>query len=771
MKSYTLAQRLAIRIMIVLAVMTSINTCIIYLSVKDSMDNEAEEHYKGVLMRSREELRRALSEVYVATRNSMSELERDIDNPERTTEHLRHMLTISANRRITSCDVYYAPEYLNRKGQCVVPYAVRDSAKKVSVGDMGADCRTCHKELWYWRAANDSAGTWMEMSYGQDVVTEKETQHGMMVSNVVPLHNKDGRFAALLRTNMSLDFIYEKLQRISADGSGAYGVIIDRQGHFIAHPSQQYIAANGPEHDALAATGQQLAGLMKGEEGIVRTDIDGVPSWMYYHTIRHVNWIIAIVVPQEALIRNGWLLNTLIIVIMVTGLLAILVMSYSVIRRTTRPLHRFASVVDMVAHGELDTPLPIVTTHDEVSRIYQAFANMQQSLIRYMERLRETTAQKAAIDNELEIANKIQMDMLLKDYPPFPERSDIDIYTLLTPAREVGGDFYDYLLQGDKLSFCISDVSGKGVPAALIMAVMRYMFRNAARTATQPADIVNILNESLCVEQSEGLFVSMFVGILDLKTGMLEYCNAGHEVPLLKSLRGPLPVERNLPVGTLEDWKYVAQTTQLMAGDMLFLFTDGLCDARNASGQLYSRKRITDYADQHFEETPRQLVEGFQADVSQFSEGAGQSDDITLMAVYWQPVISVTMPANMDDIAKMTDFVLATCEKAQLADRATKQLRLAVEEAVANIINHGEAKTITLTGSIDVKTGITVTICDDGKTFDATTGQGADLSIPADERPAGGLGLEFIHRMTDEMSYRREENKNILTLIKNIPTT
>lgn len=401
--------------------------------------------------------------------------------------------------------------------------------------------------------------------------------------------------------------------------------------------------------------------------------------------------------------------------------------------------------------------------------------------------LKASNAEQERISNELKIATRIQESMVPHTFPD-KEEDPVEIYGSLTPAREVGGDFYDFLMGDDRLFFCIGDVSGKGVPAALLMTVMKTLFINEARNTLQSftsvdevcdtAALMSRINHTLSESQSSGFFTTMFVGVLNFKTGRLDYCNAGHEAPILGSEY--LPVEANLPVGALSDWVYEGQTVMLHVGDTLFLFTDGLSEARNVKGNMFSRERIIDLAKGAGNYSARKIVDLMKNTVNRYAEGAEQSDDLTMMAVQWKkgdpanlfnglgiPCKEGTLTLHPSDpnFPEMKDFVLKVSEHAGLDAREAKRLRLATEEAVINIVNYSHADTMTL--GADISDGmLSLAIIDDGDPFDPTTADVTDTSIPADERRAGGLGLILIRQMTDVQEYRRANEQNILIIRK-----
>ncbi len=207
--------------------------------------------------------------------------------------------------------------------------------------------------------------------------------------------------------------------------------------------------------------------------------------------------------------------------------------------------------------------------------------------VKGFKKLQAVTAEKAAIGNELKIASEIQKAMIHKIFPPYPERDDVDIFAQITSAKEVGGDLFDFYIRDEKLFFCIGDVSGKGVPASLVMAVVKTQFRTASAHESKPEKIVMAINNTMSDGNDSCMFVTFFVGVLDLPTGRLRYCNAGHNPPLLVGkVIGTLPCDSNLPLGTMLGWKFVPQETTVDADTYIFLYTDGLTEAENAQKEL-----------------------------------------------------------------------------------------------------------------------------------------------------------------------------------------
>ena len=716
---HSLSNRLTFRIMAVVLVMMSVITSLVYFSVRNYMLEEAQGRYLGILQRDHEEFRRRLSNVVVAAENNIHNIEQDIDHPEKLMAHLERIL--HQNATILTSGVLYEPNYFPDKARCVELFASRDSADELHLGHVENDHCVYVDRIWFKRCLETDTADWSEVYFEENLIPNV-TGRRQLTTYSMPIHDKQGRPVAVFGSDLKLEFLgYElmddlkELHKKYEKGCKhhSYNFVIDHQGTYIIHPDESRIQhANFFEEckrTAMTDDDCLINSMMKGEKGSEMVDIDGVPSWIYYRPVKHMNWVIAIVVPEEVIFRNGRMLSTLILLIMALGLVAIWLICRRAIKKTT-----------------------------------------------------------AYIERDLTIAHNIQMAMLPK---PLVSHSGYDLYASLTPAREVGGDLYDYLVRDGRLFFCIGDVSGKGVPAALVMAVTRSLFHTISMGEHSPERIVWRINSAICDGNEVGVFVTMFVGVLDLASGRLDYCNAGHEAPLILSETSEaksekLPVKRNLPVGALSDWTFEGQQTLLQPGDALFLYTDGLTEAKNRSGRQLGRQHVVQLAAEHTNDSAQQLVALMENEVHHHVADTEQSDDITLLALRWHPD-SLRMQASMDHIHLLQPYIEGVAQTVGFDSKETHRLRLAVEETVANVINYGEATVITLHATTSGDQ-LLLTIDDDGKPFDPTQESATDLSVPADERPAGGMGLILLHRMTDSLNYQRINGHNILTLAKTI---
>lgn len=394
---------------------------------------------------------------------------------------------------------------------------------------------------------------------------------------------------------------------------------------------------------------------------------------------------------------------------------------------------------------------------------------------------------KQRIENELQIARNIQMSMLPKTFPPYPDREDLNMYGIIIPAKEVGGDLYDFYVRDEKLLFCIGDVSGKGVPASLVMAVTRSLFRTVSAHQDDAATIVIAMNEAMSEMNEQSMFVTFFLGVFDLNSGTLDYCNAGHNVPVViehnKHIAKELSCQPNIPLGVLSGYKFMSEQTTLTVGDELFLYTDGLTEAENSAHQLFGEERMmTAIANWKSEAEAKEQLTDMQSAVHTFVGSAEQSDDLTMLSIIWIgnrqskaddngnndiQTSRLTMRNDIKQIPTLAEWL----DSIGLPDELNMTINLALEEAVSNVMLYaypeGKSGAVEITAE-KAKKQVVFTIEDSGKAFDPTLQKEPDLTLSAEERPIGGLGIHLVRQIMDDIRYERKDNKNILTLTKRI---
>ncbi|MBR1928374.1 MAG: SpoIIE family protein phosphatase [Paludibacteraceae bacterium] len=380
--------------------------------------------------------------------------------------------------------------------------------------------------------------------------------------------------------------------------------------------------------------------------------------------------------------------------------------------------------------------------------------------------------QKERMEGELEIAQTIQSAMLPKVFPPFADRPDLNIYGVVYPAKEVGGDLYDFYVRHDKLFFCVGDVSGKGVPASLVMAMIRSLFRSVSSHEEEANQIMQQMNNPLTEQNEQDMFVTLFVGVLDMETGVLNYCNGGHNAPVLvhKQETTKLDVLPNLPIGIMEGFEYIGQKAQIQRGDTIFLYTDGLTEAEDKNHTQYGEERMLNLLTKANGMSPRDIVETIQKDVDTFVNDAPQSDDLTMLAIRYQ-ISAIVMRNDIQQIPTLAEWI----EGLQVPTELSMPINLALEEIVCNVMLYAypqrkDGKVFVEYSEKEDNQGkqLIFTISDTGIAFDPTQQKEVDTSLSAEDREIGGLGIHLVRQLMDEIRYERVDNKNILTLIKKI---
>ena len=390
------------------------------------------------------------------------------------------------------------------------------------------------------------------------------------------------------------------------------------------------------------------------------------------------------------------------------------------------------------------------------------------------------------MESELNIARGIQMAMLPTRFPPFDDVPNLSAYGVVIPAKEVGGDLFDFYLRENKLFFCIGDVSGKGVPASLVMAMTRSLFRSFTSYLDSPAQVVTQMNNSLSGEgNDQNMFVTLFLGILELNTGKLRYCNAGHDEPIKVESEEVLPstpvnvesvpCKANLPLGVMADYPYEEQITHLAVGDTLFLYTDGLTEAEDSNHALFGLERITERLQTTSDglQEPRTMIADMQEAVHAFVGQAQQSDDLTMFAVRFNSKRltptnhhSLVMRNDIQQIPTLAEWI----DSLDLPQELNMPINLALEEAVSNVMLYaypGSSGQVLVEAEHSAEQ-ITFTISDSGIPFDPTAQTEPDLTLSAEERPIGGLGIHLVRQIMDSIRYERKDNRNILTLTKKL---
>lgn len=393
-------------------------------------------------------------------------------------------------------------------------------------------------------------------------------------------------------------------------------------------------------------------------------------------------------------------------------------------------------------------------------------------------RQQQITLKNASIESELTLANNIQAHMLPSIFPPFPDQNEVDLYAAMHPAKEVGGDFYDFFMLDDKrVAFVIADVSGKGIPAALVMVITKTLIKNEMLAGLSPAEAFTKVNQMLCEGNDDNMFVTAWLGVLNTETGVLTYVNAGHNPPLVRHSNEAFYFLKSRPglvLAGMSGLHYRQYELQMQPGDRIFLYTDGITEAANPANELYGNDRLLQYLNRHAAEPLQSVVCGLTADVHAFAGAAEQSDDMTMLVMDYisgkkdAAMTEKRFSSQLSSLDEATDFITQELEKADCPPKIVMQISLCIEELFTNV-----AKFAYPGGCGDVVLGIRcengemiLRMADSGIPFNPLQQPDPDITLSAEQRPIGGLGILIVKKTMDEVTYAYENDQNILTMKK-----
>ncbi len=595
-------------------------------------------------------------------------------------------------------------------------YCANNKSRKVEILNIG-DLYDYTQKPWYHIPMTTKKVFWTKPFF-------ETSKHDLVTSFSLPLVEAD-------RTSMVgvlvVDISMERFQNMCSKilpYRNSKTVIIDEDYRFICHPDSTKLMKDIDDESGKGYYAELKRQIAICDSGVVTLSDGGSESLLYYEKVPRTGWTIGIECPEDEIFRESNALGHHMLVIAIISIILMTVCFHYLYKRLVR-----------------------------------------------------ATTYNADIQSDLNIATKVQMSILPKGQPALMERKDIDLHGFLKTAMSVGGDLYDYMVRDDKLFFCIGDVSGKGVPASLFMFAITTFFHSLARTTNSTTGIVSALNEAIASNNKDLTFCTLFVGILDLKTGILEYCNAGHDGPVVVSTDGDgrksarfLEVESNIATGILGGYHYREQRCRLQPGDIIFLFTDGVTEAKNADGKLFgldaTLQAVRDVCGA--DTSIADKVNGIYEDILKHTAGVEQSDDITMLMVRYNGK-SVTLENDVDKLPELTEFVKEICNGLSVSDDCRSSILVAADEIGSNIAMYaypdGEDNTFTVRFR---KEGdeLVFTFEDSGVPFDPTIEHEVDTESSCAERSIGGLGIFLTQQLMDRIEYRREAGKNILTVAK-----
>lgn len=660
---------------------------------------------------------------------------------------------------------------------------------------------------WYRLACQAKKG---ETIYSDVMVDFHEGKDCIICARAVYAQDK---IVAVAGIGSYLDTIKEAVWD-GAIGESGYSFLVNKAGQIMVSGASEGVTAvhMGGGMDLRESENEELAEavqkMLRGESGLLRLTLEGREIFLAYTALEELGWGLATVMDVEEVLAPAvqseqTILNlteavsrqqnitihkilyfyvmAVILTAMVIGLAGILFAG-----KLTKPIHRLTKEAVRIGRGNLEERIQIMTG-DEVEELGDAFNRMVAKLKKYIENLAEAAAEQERIQTELNLASRIQADMLPDAAAVFPGKKGFVIHARMTPAKEVGGDFYDFFPVGeDRLAFLIADVSGKGVPASLFMVVAKTLLQSRIAEEDALDAAVADVNDRLCIGNENGMFVTAWIGILTLSTGVLTYVNAGHNAPLIgnpKKGYSYLTENSGFVLAGMEGVTYVRHKLRMEPGDVLFLYTDGVTEMNDAAGSLYGEERLKALLDGSGEAAPEKLAEAVMKDIRQFQGRAEQFDDVTMLVIAYMgdteeketerketerketgeekaaAETEISVPAGIGHMPEVQRFVEKILEQHDIPGEDCCRILTAFDEFFSNICHYSEAKAIK-TGCLVSEEEIVLYFEDDGIPFYPWGREIPDTEAPFEGRTEGGLGIYIIRELVDEVAYRYDEGKN-----------
>lgn len=663
----------------------------------------------------------------------------------------------------------------------------RNAALKTGIGAF--DCRN----LTWYRSVKETGNLYVSKTYPDSF------GRGLTVTLAQPIW-VNGKLNGVLGVDLLIESINSEILNTQY-GAGGYAILLDGDGDVI---SAKGLSKEGDSSSSFLGTGSEaaLSAMKTKESGYVESRIGQQDVYILYAPVPVTGWKLAVVMPVDEMLKPAEeadqairtisenTLNDMDRIIRrlnltMLGLFLILAAVFAaVVRgvcdRVSQPILTLSRDVENIGDGNLDYTSG-VRTGDEIELLSTRFELMTASLRTYIGNLTQVTAERERLGAELGIATKIQASMLPCIFPPFPDRPEFDIYATMIPAKEVGGDFYDFfMVDEDHLMVVIADVSGKGIPAALFMMTSKTLIRTLAQTGMTPAEVLNEANMRLCENNEAGMFVTAWIGLLEISSGRFVYANAGHNAPLLRRKGGEFGMLKSRPgfvLAGMEGVRYQQSEISLLPGDLLYMYTDGVTEAINPDEQLYGEVQLLRTLNQARTLDLKALLSGVKDDIDRFADGTAQFDDITMMALRVDRrgrvcVKQLTVAARIDQLENVLTFIEEALSGRDYPSKTLMQLSLAAEEVFVNIAHYaygGEGGEVVV--SIDISNDppqAVLVFSDAGKPHNPLEIPDPDITLSAEEREIGGLGIFMVKKNVDETRYKYEKGRNVLTLTKGL---
>jgi len=618
---------------------------------------------------------------------------------------------------------------------------------------------------------------------------EKQGSNANMITVGSGIYDENGNLIGLSTVDWKIDDIEKEIKKIGDPNSRKDNEVIPDAppGTFALFAdlvNDSILVSTDKNIDNESLRGKSLKNISWYRDDLIDISYIQYQGKTYIPYVKYINdkkMVLIMNVPRDELFYKNELVNIFtilpIVILLISVILSVL-LYFGLHKYIHRPIRKLMDIANRIGHGEQNIEIKVEKPLEFV-KLAQTFDAMTKDI-------KSITKEREKINSELSIAKSIQASSLPDVFPPFPERKEFDIFASMEPAKEVGGDFYDfYFIDDDHFMFLIADVSGKGVPAALFMMTTKTLINNISMVGYEPQKLIETINDKICSSNKQGFFVTVFASILNVKTGKMTCINCGHNLPLIKRANGAfeyLKLDSNVALGVFPEYKFNIYETQLNPGDMIFTYTDGITEAMNSEGELFGETKLIDSLNTIDETDTRTISEKIKSNVKTFTGGITQSDDITMLVLRYNgenlqanqnlcQKMNFKSPATNENYKPFYTWLHQCCQDWNLDETLTNKADMCAEELYANICFYAYPNQDG--GMIEVMLNKTnnqfiMEFQDEGIPYNPFEKSDPDINLPPEERQLGGLGIFMVKEMTDEIAYKYSDNKNILTLKFNL---
>lgn len=658
--------------------------------------------------------------------------------------------------------IWFKPYQVSKNEKRFCIYAYRNKDNQVVLDEnFNSDEYNYPEQKWYKeisaKVTKSNNVAWSSPYY------EKQGSNTLMITVGSGIYDDNGSLIGISTVDWEIETLTKRIANIKPT-QNTFSLFADKENDYILVSTDKYL-------DNKNLIGKSLKNIPWYRDDLKQRTYMEYKGKKYIPYVKNLeNGMFLIVnIPKDELFYSAVISVTVLFIALMFINIVMAILLYIVLRKyIMRPIYKLTEIAHRIGKGETDIKIKVEKPEE--------FVQLASTFDKMITDIKQITKERVRINSELSIAKSIQASSLPDVFPPFPDRKEFDIFASMQPAKEVGGDFYDfYFIDDDNFMFLIADVSGKGIPAALFMMTVKTLVNNMAQVGYSPKELIETINDKVCASNKQGFFVTMLIGIVNVNTGEISYINCGHNQPLIKSENGEykyLELDSNIVIGAFENSKFNIHEAKLKKGDTIFLYTDGITEALNSNNEIYGEQNLLESINKSDCDDIETIAEKVKGDVINYMGTAEQSDDITMLIFkYKNEAITEKIKiyknlAVQENYKPFYDWLHRVCDEWKLSDTLINKIDMSAEEIYANIMFYSYPKN---SGIIEVTMSkyndkVTIKFEDEGVPYNPLEKPDPDITLPPEERPLGGLGIFMVKEMTDNMDYEYKNNRNILTL-------